>query len=124
LTAWTWYIGAVIDVRFHNCRKDSGEAGFAMCDLEIVGDWIPFLPVEKWQDVVARSDDELRLALVRLDVSVDREPGFRIFVLDSGRKAVLQSSRIDGYCREIWWSRGGGVGWKSSDGRIGVFELR
>lgn len=114
--------GSGLKARFHQCRALEGVKGGRTCLLELIGDWVPLLPLDGWQDVVAHSTTGRELALIRWDLGPRGEPGFRVLVIDLDRRLVHRAPRIDGCCEKMWWSDAGAVMWRTDAGALGRFE--
>jgi hypothetical protein len=79
--------------------------------LKLEGKWVPDLPKDGWQDIYAHSDNGNILALVRWDTE-NNEPGFRLVMIDTKRKAVEETDRIPGCCESLEW-RGAGFSYRA-----------
>jgi hypothetical protein len=75
---------------------------FNLCDLQIVGEWVPSLPNEEWQDKTAQSPDGRFVALVAWAIT-NNEPGFCVYTIDVHSKSVSKSQRVQGCCEVVEW---------------------
>lgn len=74
---------------------------FRYADLQLYGPWVPDLPDYDWQNIAVESSNGRYLALVAWAMSDNKDPGFRIVVIDKKDKQIRQSSRISGCCKSL-----------------------
>ena len=87
---------------FSDCIEIRMGSPYNVCNLKLIGEWIPELPAYQWQDKFAYNDDKSIIALVgwRTD---NNTPGFVIVTIDSNTKSVTESERYIGCCARIEW---------------------
>lgn len=94
----------MLDVNFVNCDEIRMGSPFKTCELVIRGvGWVPNLDLDSWQDLIAYSPDDNKVALIKWDIK-ENEPGFRVFEIDLAEKKVSSSKRIAGCCKRVYWA--------------------
>lgn len=81
---------------------------YCACRVRLSGRWVPELPDygEGFQNIKAWSPDGNYLALVQWRISMQNEPGFRIFTIAIQERRITKSRRIRGCCQSLNWDGG------------------
>lgn len=95
----------MLRVIFRNIREIRMGSPYNVCEVEFCGDWLPPLDDHDWQDIKAESPDGRYLALVQWD-SRGNSPGFHVVRIDSKRRRLHRTKRIEGVCVKLVWNQG------------------
>lgn len=110
-------------VEFDDAMEIRMGSPYNVCRIRVSGDWIPALPETDWQDISAWRADRGAVALVRWDVG-GNVPGFRLVILDSGRKSIEVSDRVSGCCSYLKWKNFQTIVWKAFCQLEGYYSIK
>lgn len=95
-----------LEPAFKNIEEIRMGSPYNVCDLELMGKWIPDLPAYEWQDLFANSQNNRYLALVAWAIKKNN-PGFKLIIIDLKNKNIKETERITGCCKSIYWTVSG-----------------
>jgi hypothetical protein len=89
-------------VTFRNLQEIRMGSPYNVAELVLEGRWTPNLPKEDWQDTTSQSEDGRYVGLVAWD-TLDNNPGFRVYTIDTVERTFACTKRILGCCQELEW---------------------